>query len=75
VGALYYLHAHNITHRDIKSHNFLIDNNYNIKLCDFGLAKNKVKNIAYLELIEYRNYAVQWNSYLYGSRIIFEKRL
>lgn len=41
MGVLYYLHKHNIVHRDIKSHNFLIDKHLNVKLCDFGLARNK----------------------------------
>lgn len=36
-----YLYMHNlgIVHRDIKSHNVLVDNNFNVKVCDFGLAK------------------------------------
>lgn len=39
VSAVRYLHAHNIAHRDIKSHNFLVDDTLHVKLCDFGLAK------------------------------------
>ena len=36
-----YMHSNDIVHRDLKSHNILLDENYNIKLCDFGLARVK----------------------------------
>ena len=41
VSVLHYLHLQGIVHRDIKSHNFLIDKYLNVKLCDFGLARAK----------------------------------
>jgi serine/threonine protein kinase len=44
-----YLHEKNVLHCDLKSSNLLIDENWNVKLCDFGLSrinstKNKKKN-------------------------------
>ena len=38
VNAVYFLHENNLIHRDIKPENLLLnkDENYNIKLCDFG---------------------------------------
>ena len=34
-----YMHKLGIVHRDIKSHNILIDDSFHVKICDFGLAK------------------------------------
>jgi len=39
VLALEYLHKQNIVHRDLKPENILLDDNYHVKVCDFGEAK------------------------------------
>ena len=37
--AISYLHSQDVIHRDIKPENLLVDNDYNLKLCDFGFAR------------------------------------
>lgn len=37
--AVRYLHEQNITHRDLKLENLLLDNSNTIKICDFGFVK------------------------------------
>jgi len=39
--ALLYLHNKNIIHRDLKTYNLLVDDDYHVKVCDFGLARVK----------------------------------
>jgi len=38
-----YLHGRKVLHCDLKSSNVLIDSNWNVKLCDFGLSMIKSK--------------------------------
>ena len=37
--ALNFVHSGNVVHRDIKSSNLLIDQNFNITICDFGTSR------------------------------------
>ncbi|KAL9317035.1 hypothetical protein ACSQ67_013552 [Phaseolus vulgaris] len=41
VTGMNYLHQHNIIHRDLKAANLLMDENYIVKVADFGVARVK----------------------------------
>lgn len=45
VYGLAQIHCRNILHRDIKLDNILIDNNYVVKICDFGVSKIMHKGV------------------------------
>ena len=48
--AIDYLHNENhIAHRDLKAENILIDKNYNIRLCDFGLSRAFTEDNPFLQ--------------------------
>ncbi|KAK1350131.1 protein kinase [Hamiltosporidium tvaerminnensis] len=63
IDALYYLKLNKIIHNDLKNNNILIDENLNIKICDFGLACYKSRldfpfnNISPSALEEYEVYS------------------
>ena len=38
-----YLHGANLLHRDLKSHNLLVNAEWRVKVCDFGLSRNVVE--------------------------------
>jgi len=40
VSALHHIHKHNIAHLDFSLENLLVDSQYNIRLCDFGVARH-----------------------------------
>eukprot|EP00826_Nyctotherus_ovalis_P042207 TRINITY_DN4317_c0_g2_i9.p1 TRINITY_DN4317_c0_g2~~TRINITY_DN4317_c0_g2_i9.p1 ORF type:complete len:415 (+),score=155.45 TRINITY_DN4317_c0_g2_i9:191-1435(+) len=40
-SAYLFMHASGVVHRDLKSHNILMGENYQVKLCDFGLTRYK----------------------------------
>lgn len=44
VNGMQYMHNNNIYHRDLKPQNILIDKYYNLKITDFGLAKDEEEN-------------------------------
>ncbi len=44
-SVLNFMHLSSVAHRDIKSHNVLLDDKFQIKICDFGLAREFVTTI------------------------------
>ncbi|OWR55454.1 testis-specific serine/threonine-protein kinase 3-like isoform X1 [Danaus plexippus] len=40
LSGIHYIHTMNVAHRDLKCENVLITSNYNVKITDFGFARN-----------------------------------
>lgn len=43
ISAIEYIHSKGVVHRDIKCENLLLDENWNIKLIDFGFARKDTR--------------------------------
>ena len=76
--AIAYMHKNNMIHRDIKPENLLIDENLNLKLCDFGFARkvrlNKNNNNVdemtdYVATRWYRSPELLLSGGIYGSDV------
>ena len=71
---VYYLHENNIVHRDIKPNNILLDDACQVRLCDFGLAR-EIRNKAdenkteYVVTRYYRAPEIMLNSRKYDSAV------
>ena len=58
IKGLAYLHSLDIVHRDIKPENLLVSTRYDLKICDFGFARQNKKDKHHVDLTDY--VATRW---------------
>ncbi|OHS99178.1 CMGC family protein kinase [Tritrichomonas foetus] len=72
-SGLHYLHSNGITHRDMKPQNVLVDSNTGeLKICDFGSAKqltSKEPSVSYIASRFYRAPELMYNCQFYTDKI------
>jgi mitogen-activated protein kinase 1/3 len=70
---MYVLHQNNIVHRDIKPNNILLNDSCDLKICDFGFAREVQDNpediTEYVVTRYYRAPEIMLNSRKYGSEV------
>lgn len=59
---LNFLHSNNIIHRDLKSSNILVDENFKAKICDFGLAEIKTEIAKTTKPTELKEVTLRWTA-------------
>ena len=54
MAGVHYFQSRGYAHRDIKLENFLLDQNFSVKLCDFGLCKKMTRKDGTKKLLKTR---------------------
>ncbi|KAE8670450.1 Mitogen-activated protein kinase 5 [Hibiscus syriacus] len=67
---LKYIHSANVIHRDLKPNNLLLNANYDLKICDFGLARPTAENEFMTEYV-----VTRWKPLFPGNDHVHQMRL